>query len=257
MLISFILAVPDCPLNAPKSYYGTVSYEDILLSGNYEINAMMGSNYAGVGNVIDGNYQIDISPCYGITGTIYFYINTIKAEEEGSYVGMDDWGKNENLNLILWKMPPSENPPCGNGIKNPGEVCDEDDFGALTCSNYGFNSGSLTCSDSCDYIYTDNCYNSNDGDDDDNGNGGSPGGGSPSSDTPITITSGTTDTQISDEESETIDLISNKIQETKSSGITGAVTGFVKSGKGIASISFVMFVIVLVVMIMIVENKKK
>ncbi len=255
MLISFVLAVPDCPLSAPKSYHGTVSYGGELLEGNYEINAMIGNNYAGVGEVIDGNYEIDIFPCFGITGTISFYINTIKAEEKGSYVGMDDWGKNENLNLTLLEMPPSENPPCGDGIKDPGEVCDGADFGTYTCSNYGFNVGYLTCSDSCDYIYTDNCYNSNNDDDGGNDNGGGGGGNNnPPSNTQNSEVIVLDD--LEEEEEEIVEtIIVNENQQSTGSGILGAVIGFVKTGKGLGLV-FSLVVIVMVGIVLIVQKRK-
>lgn len=231
---SLVLAIP-CQVSAPKTYYGTVSYEDDLLSGNYEITAMIGSNSAGVGNVIEGNYQIDISPCSGITGTVFFYIHSIKTEEEGSYVGIDDWGKSENLELTINELPPLEN-PCGDEIKDLGEVCDKNDFGAFTCSNYGFNSGYLVCSDSCDYIYTDNCYNSDDDDPPSSGGssgGGGGGSGGSSSSSSSSSTTTTTNNQ-EDKENETINLGEN--HEPTSSGITGGVIGFMKSANGIGLI---------------------
>ena len=38
---------------------------------------------------------------------------------------------------------------CGNGVKDAGEGCDGTDFGGLACTDYGYNTGSLTCSASC------------------------------------------------------------------------------------------------------------
>ena len=60
---------------------------------------------------------------------------------------------------------------CGNGIIEEGEECDGSDFGTDSCSTYGYNSGSLTCS-SCT-IDTSSCYNTG-------GGGGSSGGSSSS-----------------------------------------------------------------------------
>ncbi|RLI90268.1 MAG: hypothetical protein DRO65_03035 [Candidatus Altiarchaeales archaeon] len=67
-----------------------------------------------------------------------------------------------------------ELPPCGNGIKEWGEECDGNDFGNLTCQSYGYDSGTLKCSDKCTII-TSGCYNSGWGS---KGNSGSSGGGS-------------------------------------------------------------------------------
>ncbi|APR77719.1 Type IV fimbrial biogenesis protein PilY1 [Minicystis rosea] len=61
---------------------------------------------------------------------------------------------------------------CGNGFKEPGEECDNEDFGDLTCQSFGFASGSLVCNGYCSVIAAkchllENCFNGGD----DNGNG--------------------------------------------------------------------------------------
>lgn len=38
---------------------------------------------------------------------------------------------------------------CGNGVLEPGEVCDGDDFDGQTCQDLGFVGGELGCSDQC------------------------------------------------------------------------------------------------------------
>ncbi|MFZ5364949.1 MAG: putative metal-binding motif-containing protein [Patescibacteria group bacterium] len=48
-------------------------------------------------------------------------------------------------------------PVCGNNILEAGEECDGTKFGGKTCQYYNFDSGSLTCTSSCD-ISTSNCY---------------------------------------------------------------------------------------------------
>ena len=54
---------------------------------------------------------------------------------------------------------------CGDGTKDPYEVCDKgnppsppSDFGGLTCGDYGYNSGNLICSDDCSQILINRCY---------------------------------------------------------------------------------------------------
>lgn len=54
---------------------------------------------------------------------------------------------------------------CGdNQIQNPNdnginEVCDTNNFGGLTCSDYGFDSGGLSCINNCETIDNNDCFN--------------------------------------------------------------------------------------------------
>jgi hypothetical protein len=38
---------------------------------------------------------------------------------------------------------------CGNGVKEINEQCDGSDFGGLTCFNFGYSGGSLSCNLNC------------------------------------------------------------------------------------------------------------
>ncbi len=49
-------------------------------------------------------------------------------------------------------------PPCGNGVIEPGEVCDGPQLGSQTCQTQGYpNGGSLTCLPDCTGFNTDAC----------------------------------------------------------------------------------------------------
>lgn len=52
---------------------------------------------------------------------------------------------------------------CGNGIQEFQEICDGADFNGKTCNDFGFNSGTLTCSSNCLALVTGGCNNSNSG----------------------------------------------------------------------------------------------
>src|SRR5262245_5859459 len=45
----------------------------------------------------------------------------------------------------------------GNGAIGDGEACDGNDFGSLTCQDFGFHEGTLACDPSCDAIDTSGC----------------------------------------------------------------------------------------------------
>lgn len=49
---------------------------------------------------------------------------------------------------------------CGNRIVEGGEVCDNNVLGNLSCNDFGYDSGELRCSISCQEYDVDYCFNS-------------------------------------------------------------------------------------------------
>ena len=152
---SFVLA-SNCPPSLPKTYSGDVYYGGSILDGDYEIRAVIGEDTIGIGEVFGGTYEIDISPCAGVTGTVYFYINGIGTEEEGIYNGMEDWGVNEELNLTTIDEPPVGE-TCGDGTIQLGEECDGENLAGRALDECGEGwTGTISCSSSCQIDYS-NC----------------------------------------------------------------------------------------------------
>lgn len=52
--------------------------------------------------------------------------------------------------------PSTCTPLCGNNVLDDGEECDGQDFGSATCSDFGYDSGALSCTSSCT-IDTSSC----------------------------------------------------------------------------------------------------
>lgn len=64
-----------------------------------------------------------------------------------------------------FKVEPSvvRDDTCGNGVKESGELCDGSDFGTLTCSSYGFDTGTLSCNSTCSVVDFSACYDTTSG----------------------------------------------------------------------------------------------
>lgn len=69
---------------------------------------------------------------------------------------------NETCNSIAY-LKPTLPPVCENGLVEPGETCDSTDFDGIGCQDYGFDGGELSCSVSCDTIFTSGCWSCGDG----------------------------------------------------------------------------------------------
>ncbi len=259
LLSSSLVLADNCPPSPPKSYNGTVGFEGAVLVDDYEIRAVIGIDTVGIGAVSGGNYDFDVSPCMGATGDVKFYINGIKTNEGGSYIGMDDWGINENLDLTVNALPPLED-TCGppNAIEF-GEECDGSNLAGRNVNDCGTGwTGTISCSASCQIDYS-NCAFEVPEDDPISPPQNNPGGnnGNPSSNTPDDDDDEVTD--LSDEEDDTeLETLEDEETETEELTVgtgTGAVVGFFKSGVGIGLI-FGIIVIALTVTVLAIQKKK-
>ena len=94
--------------------------------------------------------KIDLSDCY--------MASTVECTPETESTACQQ-GQICYLNKCITPNPEPEDIPCGNSIINPGELCDSNNWGAINgCLNYGFNNGTLSCSNSC-VFNTSKCFN--------------------------------------------------------------------------------------------------
>ncbi|MBU1129007.1 MAG: hypothetical protein KJ949_00045 [Nanoarchaeota archaeon] len=246
--ISFIFA-QNCPPSLPKTYSGEVSYNGGALSGTYEIRAVLDEDTIGIGEVSEGEYLVDVMPCSGSTGEIYFYINGIETNERGLYSGEDDWGVSEELNLEVEEMPPAQN-TCGDGLIQSGEECDGTNLAGRSvngCEPSGWE-GTISCNSQCKIDYSNCVYSDDNGDEKDD------------DDDKDNDKDSKKKNLISDENKE---IIKEKIDNTisaiseKVGSITGATIGFVKTGNGIIAISSGLVTLVAFVFLVVLLKKMK
>ncbi|MDD5012549.1 MAG: hypothetical protein PHQ66_02820 [Candidatus Nanoarchaeia archaeon] len=255
-LSSFVLAANCAPNNLPKIYSGTVSYNDESLTGTYEIRASMSNEVIGIGEVIDGEYSIEVTPCFN--GAFSFYIGGVKANEQGSYAGISDWDVEKNLDLTINSQPFAT---CGNNIVEPSEECEGTNFDGRSPSDCGTNwQGTISCTSSCTISYSNCVYNppssggssggSSSGGGSGGGGGGGGGGGSISHSTSTSSSKNTNNTPI---------VLENKTEtESKSnSPLTGfAISDFMTSGNVIYAIIGGITLLVLGVTVIVARKKK-
>ncbi|MCK4552625.1 hypothetical protein KAT80_00280 [Candidatus Pacearchaeota archaeon] len=119
---------------------------------------------------------------------------------------------------------------CGDGVCNNAETCS-------------------TCSQDCGVCPSNN-----------NGNGGNGGGGGGGSSSSSTATTQTTDDILNlnfETKNDSTKIDSNENQQTTSSGLTGGVIGFVKTGKGIGLIFGILIIVFGIGVIAIQKYKTK
>jgi hypothetical protein len=78
---------------------------------------------------------------------IYFYLVQAASPFAGSW-GQDSSGAERGSDCLS---------VCGNGVREPLEVCDGSDLAGETCVTLGFESGTLACNASCSAFDTSGC----------------------------------------------------------------------------------------------------
>lgn len=149
LAFSVLVSAANCPPSIPKTYSGSVLSNGSALLGSFEIRAVMSDDTVGIGDVTNGQYSVDVSPCSGTTGEVVFSINGIQTTQKGNYNGMDDWGKEVNLNLSV-STTPSTSETCGDLAIQLGEECDGANLAGRNANDCeeGF-TGTISCGSNC------------------------------------------------------------------------------------------------------------
>ncbi len=153
--------------NPPIVNYVNVSYNDII----NEVHAEWGAedNESGI-----ERYDIKITDSVGniVNGSNM----TIYSDNEEEEIELDDLvfvpGQTYTFTVIAWDVAgwsslPSDKsydtftvpfpPVCGDGIKDPGEYCDGDEVGGITCDDLGLGAGIVVCDAFCTEFDTSGC----------------------------------------------------------------------------------------------------
>ena len=247
--ITLISASPFFQPSPPSTFEGTVSYnqQSQLLNG-LDISAEINGFPLGIlGTIENGLYSIAIDDTQGRTGTISFYINTIKASQTAQY----KIGEMTTLDLTINQLPPSI-AYCGNSKIELGEQCDKTDLAGRTCGTEW--TGIVTCKPNCKIDYSDcelaqpttpQTNNNNNNDDRRSSGGGSS--RSSSSNQDYTLTTEDNNTEPFPENNQEISLNQNSL-------ITGAVTGAITTQTIAIASTFI--IIMFLILFFVWVNKK-
>lgn len=132
------------------------------------------------------SFNISYGDADGDLLSVKWYLNNNVASETDNYTFYGSYSSSRNYNVTVvvndslsynstfWNLTVENLEFCGDNVKNSTEACDGSDFGGDSCSNRGFNSGSLSCNSACSSIDANACKNEASG-----GGGGGGGGGTP------------------------------------------------------------------------------
>jgi len=264
----FVFAIPGIP----HTFSGTVEYSNYpVMNLQYcDIGASMSGHGLGIiGEVGEDNfYNAAIIPGE-YRGEITFYIGGVNASPTAQYI----WGgETENFNLIIDELPlesceNGEGSSCGNEVIEPWEDCDEFVPQGVTCEGVmgtGWSGIITECTNNCRYD-TSGCVppQNNGGSSSSSSSGGSSSSSSSGGSSSSSSSGGSSNNNVNlistpdtDKENKTVDLNSDENQNKKSSGITGAVIGFAKSGIGIGLI-FAILIVIAGIIVVGFRNKTK
>jgi len=228
--ISFVLAIPP----QPNAFYGTIEYDGESIPGGCSLEVRL-NDFSEQCLITNKGYGYDTNTCIVLDeensgGVVEFYLESVKiGEHTFEALGIT------NLDFAIDFLPDCSTEYCGDGICNNAETCSTCPVDCGACSS---------------------------GDDDSSGGGGGGGGGGGSSSTSNTVITytepdnngGTSSTNPGSSASNTQSTLEEK--EIKSSGITGAIIGFAKSGFGIGLIIAILVLAVGVVIMVSVRKKE-
>jgi hypothetical protein len=268
VLISGVVAVDFPP--TPSAFYGTAKDTNGGdLPDGYVITAELNGVVSGICTVRDGAYGYGSDPLIALSpdqigGTVKFYVNGKETEEDAEFI---DMGVTE-LDLTVSSPPPLPG-NCGDGACE----ADECSFCLIDCdiakTNACIGNGRCdpeigeTCSNS--EVDCGSCTTNNNNNNQDTGSGGPSGGGGGTTrnnddkdTTPSSTSTTNTNTNSDGGEDNNPDSGLGILEtEQKTSGITGAITGLFRTGRGIGVIIFIIAIIAIAIFVFVVRKREK
>ncbi len=147
-----ISAIQSSMVMAPKRFHRSATTGAVYLcaTGN---SASYDNGTVQVFRSLDGGVHWNEGTVY-LSGLRQQASTTIGCfiDDTGVYVSYQEADSGE-MRLIV----PGDPNSCGNHLREPGEMCDGQDFGVNTCLHLGYGGGSLACSNDCQALDDAGC----------------------------------------------------------------------------------------------------